>query len=78
MPHLTVMLGREVIQHHKEQIKSREQRVGQVDVFGDADGVIVGAIQRIGCGQNTAACVQRHLDARFGDRYGLLLHHLYV
>ena len=53
-PHLSVPGVVHLVQHHKQHVKAREQRVGQVDVAHHADALIVRAVQRVGSGQHTA------------------------
>lgn len=72
--HRLVPCGVHVIKHHKQKVKAGEQRIGKVDVFGHAEGVIIRAIQRVGSRQHTAACMQRGVDARLGDGDRLLFH----
>lgn len=45
-PHLAVARRVVVVQHHEQQVETRQQRVGQADVAGDGDGAVV-----VACGQ---------------------------
>lgn len=76
MAYSSVLLRRQVVKHHKEEIKSREQGVWEIDVLGDADGMVVGAIQRVSCCQHAAPSIEGHLYSCFRYGHGLLLHYL--
>ena len=63
-------------QNEKHQVKTREQRSGQIDIRCRRFLAVVAAIQRIGRGQNSRARVERGGDAGFCDGNCLLLHDL--
>ena len=63
-------------QNEEHQVKTGEQRCGQIDVGCGRFLAVVAAIQRIGRGQNSRARVERGGDAGFGDGNCLLLHDL--
>lgn len=39
--HCSVLLSRQVVQDDKQQVKTGEQGVWEINVLGDADGVVV-------------------------------------
>ena len=68
--------ARRVVQQDEQQVETRQQRVRQVDVAGDGQAVVVGAVDGVGGCQDRATGVERGLDARFRDGDRLLLHDL--
>lgn len=74
--HLAVALRGEVVQDDKEEVESGEQGVWEVDIAREGLILVVGAVQRVGCGDHTAAGVEGGLNACLGDCHCLLLHHL--
>mmetsp|Transcript_9077 Transcript_9077/g.55337 ORF Transcript_9077/g.55337 Transcript_9077/m.55337 type:complete len:200 (+) Transcript_9077:984-1583(+) len=70
-----IVSRRHLIQNHKQQIKTREQRVWQSDVPCHADVMIVAAIDWICCGYDTASGIEGCMNPCLCNGDSLLFHH---
>lgn len=68
--------GRTHVSYQVDQIETRKQGRRQLDVLHYRQPRVVARLYRVRRGQNRRTSVQRGDDARFRDRYGLLLHRL--
>jgi hypothetical protein len=69
---------RRVVEQDEQEIKTRKERVGQVDIARHGEPVVVRAVEGVGGREHRAARVERGLDAGLGDGDRLLLHDLVV
>ena len=60
----------------EDEVKTREQSSGEVDVLAGRFLHVVAAEERVGGTEERHARIERGLDTRLGDGDGLLLHHL--
>lgn len=62
------------VEDEVEDVEAGEEGGGEVDVLHGGDFGVVAAVERVGCGEDGGAGVERGGDAGFGDGDGLLLH----
>eukprot|EP00965_Chrysotila_dentata_P024341 806235-Pleurochrysis_carterae.AAC.2 len=71
-----VRLVRVLRPHQIDEVESREERGGQVDVLDDGALGVVLRVDGVGGGEDRGARVEGADDARLGHRDRLLLHRL--
>ena len=59
------------IENEEHEIKSREERVGKVDVLRQAFPSIIPSVERVGGCEYGCASVKSRSDAGLGDRHSL-------
>ena len=71
----SIMLRCQIVQHNEEQIETRQQRIGQANVFVWSLLTIVLSVDWIRSCCHTTTSIQRTVNACFCNRHSLLFHH---
>jgi len=62
------------ISYHCQKIKSGENWIGEINIIIKVLGNIIGSLERICCGNDTAPGLKTCDNSSLGDGNGLLLH----
>lgn len=65
-----------LVEDEEQQVKSGQQRVGQVNVLAHRPSLIVPPVERVGRREHGRPGVKGGRDARLGYAHRLLFHHL--
>mmetsp|Transcript_25375 Transcript_25375/g.38978 ORF Transcript_25375/g.38978 Transcript_25375/m.38978 type:complete len:274 (+) Transcript_25375:950-1771(+) len=72
----SIRLRIHLIQYHKQQIETTQQRVGQSNILLNPTPTIILSINRVGSRQHRTPRIQTSMQPRLGNSHSLLLHSL--